>query len=98
MRAHQQEVSVFNLLFVHFRNRVLGALSLGEADKSTVLHSVDAVSMLHKSRSDLSKSQKHLFQFLYVSVTREALHKNVVKRFLGSLVLGVGSLLMKEYF
>jgi hypothetical protein len=98
MWAHQQEVSVLNLLFVHFRDRVLGALSLGKANKSTIWHSVIAVSMLHKSRSNYSKCQEHLFQFLYVSVPREALHENVVKRFLGNLALGVDSLLMKEYF
>lgn len=98
MWAHQQEVSVLNLLFVHFDDRVLRALSLCEANKSTVLHSVIAVSMLHQSRSDHSECREHRFQLLFVSAPREALHKNVVKRFLGSLILGVDSLLMKEYF
>jgi len=58
MRAHQQEVAIDRLLFVHLGNRGLGALRLGKADKTTVLHVVNAVSMLHKSRSDLSKRRK----------------------------------------
>ena len=98
MGANEQEVSVLNLLFVHFSDRVLGALSLLEANKSTVLHSVIAISMLHKSRSYHSKCREHLFQLLFVSASGEALYKNVVERFLGSLTLWVGSLLMKEYF
>lgn len=47
MRADQQKGSFLNLLFIHFRDRVLGALGLGKANESTVLHSVVAVVVVH---------------------------------------------------
>jgi len=58
MRAHQQKVAINLLLFVHLGDCVLGALRFGKADKTTVFHVVNAISMLHKSRGDLSKGRK----------------------------------------